>query len=252
MSHPYFFIRPDEVTGPRIILSDDKGDLKHLAGVLRCKPGDIVHFSDDEKSGYRTRTVYIDKNKGLFDIEEKYSLEKSIFEKIRFQCVLKNNAMKFVIQKAAEIGADRIIPVISSRVVPDIADRSARLERWQKISDEASKQCRRDFRCLVTEPVNIENIDPSSFDLFYIPHEEISDSRGNILILRAAALKVPASIGVLVGPEGGLSGDEVSRLEAKGAIITGLGKNILRAETASIYFLSVLDFLVKSKNKNLK
>lgn len=251
MSHPYFFIRPGQVTGPRIVLSD-RGDLVHLAGVLRCKPGDIVHFSDDEKSGYRTRTVYIDKNKGLFDIEEKYSLEKSIFEKILFQCVLKKNAMKFVIQKAAEIGADRIIPVISSRVVPDIADRSSRLERWQKISDEASKQCRRDFRCLVTEPVNIENIDPASFDLFYIPHEEISHSRGNILSSRTASLKAPARIGVLVGPEGGLSGDEVSRLEAKGAAVTGLGKNILRAETASIYFLSVLDFLVKSKNKNLK
>ncbi|MCJ7665697.1 MAG: 16S rRNA (uracil(1498)-N(3))-methyltransferase [Actinobacteria bacterium] len=248
MSHPYFFIKPDQATGSEIILSD-REDLKHLAGVLRCRSGDIVHFSDDEKFGYRTKTVNIDKNKGLFFIEEKYSLEKSIFEKTLFQCVLKKNAMKFVIQKAAEIGVDRIIPVISSRVVPEITDKSTRLERWQKISDEASKQCKRQFRCLIAETVNIENIDPVPFDLFYVPYEEMSSFGGNTLISRIILLEAPASIGVLVGPEGGLSGDEVARLERKGTIVTGLGKNILRAETASIYFLSVLDFLVKSKKQ---
>ena len=245
MSHPYFFIKPDQVTGNGIVLTD-REDLKHLAGVLRCKPGDIVHFSDDEKYGYRTRTVNIDKNRGLFDVEEKYSLERGVFEKTLFQCVLKKNAMKFVIQKAVEIGADRIIPVISSRVVPEIKGKTTKLEKWQKTSDEASGQCKRHFRCLISETVNIENIDPASFDLFYVPHEEVSSAEGDVLISRLSSLKTPASIGFLIGPEGGLSGDEVSRLEGKGAAIIGLGKNILRAETASIYFLSVLDFLIKS------
>ena len=53
---------------------------------------------------------------------------------------------RHVIQKAVEIGADRIIPVISSRAVPDISDRESKIIRWQKISDEAAKQCKRQFR----------------------------------------------------------------------------------------------------------
>jgi 16S rRNA (uracil1498-N3)-methyltransferase len=249
MSHPYFFISPSQVTGAKILLSD-KDELKHLCRVLRCKPGDIVYFSDNERSVYRARTLSIDKDEGLFEIEEKHDLEKSRIGKTLFQCVLKKNAMELVIQKSVEIGVSSIVPVISSRVVPDISDRKNKTARWQKIADEAAKQCKRQVRCLIGEPVKIANIDPSSYDLFYVPHEAESAIKGRDLTSHIISLEPPANIGVLIGPEGGLSEDEASLLEIKGAVITGLGKNILRAETASIYFLSVLDFLVKSKKQD--
>ena len=245
MSHPYFFISPPQVTGTRIILSD-RGELKHLCRVLRCKPGDIVYFSDNEKSVYRARTLSIDRYEGLFEVEEKNALEKNVTGKTLFQCILKKNAMELVIQKSVEIGASSIIPVISSRVVPDISDKKNKHERWQKIADEAAKQCKRQSRCLIGETVKIANIDPSSYNLFYVPHEAVSATKGGRLISQLISLEQPANIGVLIGPEGGLSEDEVRLLETKGAVITGLGKNILRAETAAIYFLSVLDFLMKS------
>ena len=249
MSHPYFFISPSQVTGSRIILSD-RNELRHLCRVLRCKPGDIVYFSDDKRSVYRAKTLSIDKDEGLFEIEEKNALGKGRFGKILFQCVLKKNAMEFVIQKSVEIGADSIVPVISSRVVPDISDKKNALHRWQNIADEAAKQCKRQSRCLIGESVKIANIDPSSCNLFYVPHEAASAKDGSELAAHLASLKPPADIGVLIGPEGGLSEDEISLLETKGAVITGLGKNILRAETASIYFLSVLDFLVRSNKQD--
>ncbi len=249
MSHPYFFISPSQITGTRIMLSGIN-ELKHLCRVLRCKTGDIVYFSDNEKSVYRTRTLSIDRNEGLFEIEERHDLEKSMTSKILYQCVLKKNAMEFVIQKSVEIGVDNIIPVISSRVVPNISDRKNRTIRWQKIADEAAKQCKRQSRCVIGEPVKITNIDPSSYNLFYVPHEVSSAIKGGDLVLNLRSMDPPESIGVLVGPEGGLSEDEVTFLETKGAVIASLGKNILRAETASIYFLSVLDFLVKSNKQD--
>ena len=249
MSHPYFFINPSQITGTKILLSD-KDELKHLCRVLRGKPGDIVYFSDNESSVYHTRILTIDKDEGLFEIEEKHDLEKSRIGKTLFQCILKKNAMELVIQKSVEIGASSIIPVISSRVVPDISDKINKLQRWQKIADEAAKQSKRQLRCLIGETVKIENIDPSSYNLFYIPHEESPAIKGGDLASHIISLQPPASIGVLIGPEGGLSGDEASMLETKGAVTTGLGKNILRAETASIYFLSVLDFLVKSNKQD--
>jgi len=246
MSHPYFFINPSQVTGNRIILTD-VNELNHLCRVLRCKTGDIVYFSDNEKSVYRTNTLSIDKKEGLFEIEEKHDLEKGKTRKTLHQCVLKKNAMEFVIQKSVEIGIDNIIPVISSRVVPDISDRKNKTIRWQKIADEAAKQCKRQQRCVIGEPVKIADIDPSSYKLFYVPHEATSAAKGGDIISDLVSMELPESIGALIGPEGGLSGDEVNLLERKGAVITSLGENILRAETASIYFLSVLDFLLKSK-----
>ncbi|MFC2145606.1 RsmE family RNA methyltransferase [Actinomycetota bacterium] len=249
MSHPYFFIKSSQVTGAKILLSD-KDELKHLCKVLRCKPGDIVYFSDNERSIYRARTLSIDKDEGLFEVEEKHDLEKSRIGKTLFQCILKKNAMELVIQKSVEIGVDSIIPVISSRVVPDISDRNKKTTRWQKIADEAAKQCKRQARCLIGEPIKITNIEPSSYDLFYVPHEAVSTIKGGDMVSHIISLEPPANIGVLIGPEGGLSEDEAGLLEIKGAVTTGLGKNILRAETASIYFLSILDYLVKSKKQD--
>jgi len=83
-----------------------------------------------------------------------------------------------------------------------------------------------------------------------VPHEAVSVIKGGDLASQLMSLEPPANIGVLIGPEGGLSEDEVILLETKGAAIMGLGKNILRAETASIYFLSVLDFLIKSGSQD--
>jgi len=249
MSHPYFFISPSQATGTKILLSD-RNELKHLCRVLRCKPGDTVYFSDNESAVYHTRILTIDKDEGLFEIEEKHNLKKSVIGKTLFQCILKKNAMEFVIQKSVEIGAGSIIPVISSRVVPDISDKKNKHQRWQKIADEAAKQCKRQSRCLIGEPVKITNIDPSSYKLFYVPHEAVSAIKGSGLASQLMLLEPPSNIGVLIGPEGGLSEDEVNMLETKGAVITGLGKNILRAETASIYFLSVLDYLIKSKKQD--
>jgi len=249
MSHPYFFISPSQVAGTKILLSD-KDELKHLCRVLRGKPGDIVYFSDNESFVYHTRILTIDKDEGLFEIEEKRDLEKSRIGKTLFQCILKKNAMELVIQKSVEIGASSIIPVISSRVVPDISDSKKKIKRWQKIADEAAKQCKRQVRCLIGEPVKIANIEPSSYDLFYVPHEAVIAIKGDDMVSHILSLEPPANIGVLIGPEGGLSEDEVSLLEMKGAVITSLGKNILRAETASIYFLSVLDYLIKSKKQD--
>ena len=249
MSHPYFFIKSSQVAGTRIILSD-RDELKHLCRVLRCKPGNIVYFSDNERSVYRTRTLSIDKDEGLFEIEKKNDLEKSSIGKTLFQCILKKNAMEFVVQKSVEIGVDSIIPVISPRVVSDISDSKNKLQRWQKIADEAAKQCKRQSRCLIGETIKIANIDPSSYNLFYVPYERSHAIKGDDLVSHIISLQPPVSIGVLIGPEGGLSGDEAGMLETKGAVITGLGKNILRAETASIYFLSVLDFLIRSNRQD--
>jgi len=245
MSYPYLFINPDQAVD-NIIRITDRDDLKHLFGPLRGKPGDTVYFSDDESRKYRTAVKEISKKEAVFEIKEKSSIKKSMPRITLFQCILKKNAMELVIQKTTEIGISCIVPVISERTVSDIIGNSSKLERWQKISDEASKQCKRDFKCIINAPVKIDSISTDHYDHFFFLHEEASGSgRANMeSIFRT--MYVENNIAYLIGPEGGLAADEAMILKNKKAAAANLGKNILRAETAAVYFLSVMDFYIKS------
>jgi 16S rRNA (uracil1498-N3)-methyltransferase len=154
--------------------------------------------------------------------------------------------MEYAIQKATEIGISAIIPVISERTVTSTGDKSQKIKRWQKISDEASKQSKRDFKCFIDKPVMLKDIDIGSFDRFFVPYEDASTegelSRGFSGISQAG------KIAYLIGPEGGFSSSEAERLSKNNAELLKLGDNILRAETAAVYFLSVMDFYIRTNS----
>jgi 16S rRNA (uracil1498-N3)-methyltransferase len=149
--------------------------------------------------------------------------------------------MEFVIQKSTEIGVDKIVPVISERVVVDKIKIAGKLERWQKISDQASRQSMRDFKCRILPPEDIYDIEVSDYDLFYIPYEKCHDSK------ELAGIGNVSSIGCIIGPEGGFETSEFKFLKDKKAIEMKFGENIYRSETAAIYFLSVLDYISRNR-----
>lgn len=244
MSYPYLFIDPDQAVD-NIIKITDRDDLKHLSGPLRGKPGDTVYFSDNESLKFKTAVKEISKKEAVFEIKERSAIKKSMPQIILLQCILKKNAMELVIQKTTEIGISRIIPVISERTVSDITGNSSKLERWQKISDEASKQCKRDFKCIIDAPIKIDSISTDHYDYFFFLHEAAGSGRTNMESIFKTMSGVKG-IAYLIGPEGGLTADEAMILKNKRAAAANLGKNILRAETAAVYFLSVMDFYIKS------
>jgi len=244
MSYPYLFINPDQVVDD-IIKITDREDLKHLFGPLRGKPGDTVYFSDNNSFKYTTTIKEISKKEAFFEISQKQSIERSMPGISLLQCILKKNAMELVIQKTTEIGISRIIPIISERTISEIASSSSKLERWQKISDEASKQCKRDFKCFIDAPIKINNIIEDPYDHFFFLHESSGSGRANMKSI-FRVLHGAKSIAYLIGPEGGLTESETVILKNKKTEAVNLGKNILRAETAAVYFLSVIDFYIKS------
>jgi 16S rRNA (uracil1498-N3)-methyltransferase len=239
MSYPYFFIDSGSIDGDRIKITGE--DLNHLVNVLRSRIGDIVYVSDDDSYKYSTEIVDINKYEAAVLIKNKEKIARKAPIIILFQCVLKKNSMEFVIQKSTEIGVDRIIPVISRRVVTDKKKITGKIERWQKISDRASKQSRRDFKCRIFPPEDIYDIKVSDYDLFYIPYEEGRDSKG------LAGIGEASSIGYIIGPEGGFEAGEVKSLKDKKVREIKFGENIYRSETAAIYFLSILDYLIKNR-----
>jgi 16S rRNA (uracil1498-N3)-methyltransferase len=236
MSYPYFFVNPGSIEGNKIKIRGE--DLNHLINVLRSKVGDKVYISDNADYKYETEILDIRKPEVILLIKNKSRITRKIPQLTLFQCVLKKNSMEFVIQKSTEIGVDRIVPVISGRVITDKKKIASKVDRWQKISDRASKQSRRGYKCEILLPEDIFNIKVSDYDLFYIPYEEGPGVGGSLAEVRDAS-----RIGYVIGPEGGFETGEVDFLKDRGAREIKFGKNIYRSETAAIYFLSILDYL---------
>lgn len=274
MSYPYFFIGPGyNIVEGKIIIKGK--DLNHLANVLRVKKGDFVEVSDNTNYRYQTTVLNISKSEAVLYIKDKTKIERKLPEIVLFLCILKKNAMEFAIQKTTEIGVDEIIPVFSKRVVLDktldLKKMEEKLSRWQKIAEESSKQCKRDFIPKISKPVNIDEIVVSEYGMFYLPYEvgEVGEKKVRReeekvrkedgkdflkeLLDRIGDLDTPGKkngkIAYIIGPEGGFEEKEASLLEDRGGLRLNLGKNILRSETAAVYFLSVLDFIVRKSMK---
>ena len=245
MSIPYLFIDPKQVYDKTIFIRDID-DVRHLSGPLRVRPGDRAYISDNKKSRYMAELTKINKIEAEFIILEKEPIRQKLPQTSLFQCVLKKNAMEYAIQKTTEIGVSAIIPVISERTVNSTGDKSLKIKRWQKISDEASKQSKRDFKCRIDKPVMLKDIDTGSFERFFMPYEGESAEGG--LALSFSGISRTGRIAYLIGPEGGFSPGEAELLKKNDADLLKLGDNILRAETAAVYFLSVIDFYIRANS----
>lgn len=158
-----------------------------------------------------------------------------------FQALLKSDKMEYVIQKAVELGVYKVEPFISKNVVVklDEKDKAKKVERWNKISLEASKQCGR------SDLVNVAAVNSFSdmldklkgFDLVIVAYENETNSLKNII---KENLKVK-NIAIIIGAEGGFKKEEIDEiLKNKVSTSVSLGERILRAETASLNLISIL------------
>ena len=149
-----------------------------------------------------------------------------------------------MIQKAVELGAYEIVAVMSERCVarPDSKSFAKRIERLKKISESAAAQCGRsiipEIRGIISYNQAIEEL--SQKDIGFVCYEG-----DNTRPVRELLGEHPETIGFLIGPEGGLSEKETSLANEKSIALAGLGKRILRTETASGYVLSAISVLLE-------
>lgn len=138
--------------------------------------------------------------------------------------------MDILIQKAAELGVKKFIPVITKNVSQKIyGDSSKRLERWNKISLHACEQSFRNKRMIVEDITKLEDVLKIDVKNKYIAHEKDESGIEEFF---------PTNSLFLIGPEGGFTEEEVSKANLNNFKTISLGKRILRAETASIFVLS--------------
>lgn len=242
-----FFVAPEQI-GADSIRIEDKNDLHHMRKVLRLSPGDEVDISDGQTWEYRARIEWIDEAAADLVILDKQSFAaEPATEVTLYQGIPKQGKMETIIQKCVELGVHRIVPVFMDRtVVVDRGKFGRKIERWQKVSAEAVKQCRRGIVPEVADAMRMPQAlaeigEPGRYDLVLLPYE---NEEGTTIkdVLRRAAGQEPAlrRIAVLIGPEGGFSDAEAEAVCRAGGHSVTLGKTTLRTETAGMAALAMI------------
>ena len=206
-------------------------ELKHLK-VRRVKNGTEITLLNGK--GLEAKALLKGKEAQIIRVEK--VIRELPVEIYLYQGLIKGEKMELIIQKATELGVAGIIPVITERCV--VEPRREKLKRWQKIAIEALKQSGRTILPAIHPPTPLKELRISGPLL--VPWEKAEKSFKNTL----NALNTTDSLSVLIGPEGGLTEEEVAYLvERFNAKTVSLGDVILRSETASIYVISVLRFV---------
>ena len=215
------------------ILINDKSDCNHIQNVYRLNAGNELRIIDGEYE-YLTEIIQISKKEVFVKILEKkedsYSLNVNIDVAMG---ILKNDKMNLAIQKLTEIGVNRIIPLKTERVVVKINEKK---EKWDVVVREALKQCRGIKFTEITSVKKLAEIDYSKYDKIIFAYENSGESKSLSEIIE----KGDKDILYIIGPEGGITQEEVDFLKNNKAMEISLGKRILRAETAAIVVCGII------------
>jgi len=218
-----------------ILLAGEKAH--YLSTVLRCKTDDTLIVTDSSGSTYSARISAINKKQTSIEITGSFHLNsESPLDIVLAQGLLKGEKMDLVIQKATELGVKEIAPVITER--SQIRE-TRKLQRWQKIAEEASRQCGRSRIPLIHEPAVFETVLMTPGQ-----HKGIIcwEKDGAPFSAAVDEFKGEKRIVLCLGPEGGFSEKEVKTAKDRGFTVASLGKRILRAETAAIASIAILQY----------
>ena len=213
-------------------------DAVHISRVLRMKPGELAIVCDGQGTDCLCRIISADGNAVELEVLDRRPSEGEPAVTVRlFQCMPKSDKMDFIVQKAVELGASEIIPVISKRCVsrPDDKTAAKKRERWQRIAEEAAKQCGRGRIPTVGEMISFGEAVKAHCGGTGILFYECGGERLNDIIKPSVSV-----IDVYIGSEGGFEPSEAELAANAGIVPATLGTRILRCETAPVAALAVL------------
>ncbi|WP_125566898.1 RsmE family RNA methyltransferase [Companilactobacillus insicii] len=241
-----------KVEGNSLSISD-KEIYKHLATVLRHKAGDVIYLVDQDNDLFQATVTQIDTNNKCiqFSIEKSNKPSTELPVDVTVACSLsKKDKIEWITQKATELGAKKIIFFDSQYSIMHWKSNviEKKLTRLQEIAKNAAQQSKRRLIPEVVYLGDISKLNNSDVELKLIAYEE-SAKEGETSILAQSLSKSPKSIICAFGPEGGFSSEEVSELKNHEFVSIGLGPRIMRAETAPMYFLSVLSYKYELNSK---
>ena len=242
---PKFFVTSNEIENDKIKIKGK--DVNHIKNVLRAKIEDELDICNtDEMKDYKCEIEELTSDCVTCKIiSEKQNNSESNVEITIFQGLPKADKMELIIQKSVELGVNKIIPVDMKRCVVRLKDKDQikKVERWQKISEVASKQCGRGIIPEIGQVIKIKEIVDriGEYDIILVAYEKEENNYLKFEIGKLKKLeKDKKKIAIVIGPEGGLEEEEVKQLQENGAKVITLGKRILRTETVALNMISIL------------
>ncbi len=240
---PRFFLSMEQIRDNRGVITGR--ELIHLRKALRLRPGDPVTVFDGSGLEYDAMIRSLSAEQAEIEILNSYQANReSALEMILAVGLTKGEKMDVVVEKAAELGAQAIIPFASVHAVPKLDEARARKrsERWAKIALSAAKQCGRskvpqilplcEFERLVGQPWE------QTLKLLFWEREQSRTVRE--VYEKQSGVR---SVLLAVGPEGGFSLEEANLAQKQGFESVSLGRRILRAETAAVSVMTLAQYL---------
>lgn len=240
---PRFFIKENQIQNNQITIIGE--DVNHIKNVIRKQIGDIIEIcNQDNEQSYKCEIEKIEEKQITTKIIEELKAQESNIKVDIFQGLPKAEKMELIIQKSVELGANAIIPVNMKRCVVKLDSKSEekKIERWQKISESAAKQCGRNNIPEVKHLVNIKDIcnKIKDYDAMIVAYENEKENTLKQELTKLKNKQKNLKIGIVIGPEGGLEENDVKLLKESGAKIITLGHRILRTETVALNMLSII------------
>ena len=236
---PVYFVDDEAVHPPQIRIHGRLA--RHLARSLRMQPGEECHFIDPSEQRYVATLTTVTPSTVIATILRKESASTDSRTIILAQALLKGQRMDWMLQKAAELGVSRIVPLITDRTIvqPRRERLATQLQRWRAILRDAAQQSGRTRLPELDEPTDLasslQQMTPDLSRLILWEREQ-----REFLAQYLLALPPERPLALFIGPEGGFSPDEVSACLAQGVHPVSLGPLVLRAETATLAALAVI------------
>jgi len=258
MPVPRFYLPPNRCAGDMLRL--DGREAHHALHVLRLRRGEPATVLDGaggeftcsvESCAHAALTLRVLKKRFVPALPCSITL---------LQAMPKGKIIEDIIQKAVELGAGRIVPLLTERVVTRVTERDAadKQGKWQQVAIEAIKQCGAAWLPEITAPrpvadvISAFSLQPSAFDLSLVGslQTERRHPRECLQDFQKTRARAPKNVGVWIGPEGDFTIEELKAIQSTGALPITLGRLVLRVETAAVYCLSILNYELNSDQES--
>lgn len=235
-----FFVEDEQVQQNKICITGS--DVNHIGHVLRMKAGEEIRISAASGRSYFCHITEITQEEVWAEIDRTDENGTEFAHRVYlFQGLPKSDKMEWIIQKAVELGVYTVIPVAMKNCVVKLDEKKAqnKCKRWQAIAESAAKQSKRTVIPQIQQPLSWKQAlaMAEKLDVTLVPYENERGMQATRECIRN--IKEGASIGIMIGPEGGFSPEEIEGIQPPMHRIS-LGRRILRTETAGLATLAML------------
>ncbi len=230
-----FFVEKDAISGDEVVITGQAA--RQICDVLRLTPGENIVILDNTGIEYTVSLSQISRTQATGRLTAACKCPTEPKTKITlFQALTAREKFEQILQKCTEVGVVRFIPIITDRSIVRSSEKitDEKMHRRRAIITEAAEQSGRAIIPQLAQPMSLADAaeQSGSFDLMLFG----STAEGTVPLKRVLDTRqfVPVNIALFIGPEGGFSNAEMQLLSAKGAVGFGLGRRILRTETAAV------------------